>query len=122
MSCNPLGHPVELALTAAQASDIRQAEGLLADHRPEAVIADAGYDSDALAERVAGRGAEVVVKPNGCRKEPRAIDRHLYKERNVVERFWSKAKQYRRVATRYEKKAVNFLAFVQVASIMVMLQ
>lgn len=111
-----------MKLTAAQESDIRQAEDLLAGHEPEAVIADAGYDSDALAGRIAGRGATVVVKPNRRRKEPRGIDRHLYKERNVVERFWSKAKQYRRVATRYEKKAANFLAFVQVASVMVMLQ
>jgi transposase len=116
VSCSPLGHPVALKLTAAQAED------LLAGHEPEAVIADAGYDSDALAEEIAGRGAEVVVKPNRCRKEPREIDRHLCKERNVVERFWSKAKQYRRVATRYDKKAVNFLGFVQVASIMVLLQ
>jgi transposase len=109
-------------LTAAQASDIKQAEELLADHRPEAVIADAGYDSNTLAEQIAGRGAAVVVKANRCRKEPREIDRHLYKERNIVERFWSKVKQYRRAATRYEKKAVNFLAFIQVASVMVMLQ
>jgi transposase len=122
VSCNPLGHPVEFKLTPAQASDIKQAEDLLAEHRPTAVIADAGYDSDALAETIARRGAEVVVKPNRCRKEPRVIDRHLYKERNLVERFWSKVKQYRRVATRYEKKAANFLAFVQVASVMVMLQ
>jgi transposase len=122
VSCSPLGHPVELRLTAAQESDIRQAEGLLAGHQPEAVIADAGYDSDALAEEIAGRGAAVVVKPNRCRKKPRRIDPQLYKERNVVERFWSKVKQYRRVATRYEKKAANFLAFVQVASVMVMLQ
>jgi transposase len=121
-SCNPLGHPVEPKLTAAQESDVRQAEGLPAGHRPEAVIADAGYDSDALAGKIAGRRAEVVIKPHRRRKQPRALDRHLYKERNVVERFWSKAKQYRRVATRYEKKAVNFLAFVQVASMMVMLQ
>jgi transposase len=111
-----------LKLTAAQESDIKQAEQLLAGHEPEAVIADAGYDSDALAEKIAAGKAEVVIKPNRCRKQPRVIDRHLYKERNVVERFWSKAKQYRRVATRYEKKAVNFLAFVQVASMMVMLQ
>lgn len=122
VSCNPLGHPVELKLTAAQESDIKQAEDLLAEHRPEAVIADAGYDSDALAEEVTGRDAEVVIKPNGCRKSPREIDRHLYKERNVVERLWSKVKRYRRVATRYEKKAANFLAFVQVASVMVMLK
>jgi transposase len=120
--CSPLGRPVALKLTAAQASDVRQAEGLLAGHEPEAVIADAGYDSGALAEAIAGRGAAGVVKPNRCRKAPREIDRHPYKERKVVERFWSRAKQYRRVATRYDKKAVNFLAFVQVASVMVMLQ
>ena len=71
---------------------------------------------------IAGRGAEVVIKPNGCRKAPREIDRHLNKERNVVERYWAKVKQYRRVATRYEKKAANFLTFVQVASILVMLR
>lgn len=111
-----------MTLTAAQAADIKQADALLAEHQPEAVIADAGYDSDALAEEIAERGAAVVIKPNGCRTEPPEIDWHLYKERNVVERFWSRVKQYRRVATRYEKKAVNFLAFIQVASIMVMLQ
>lgn len=110
-----------MQLTAAQAADIKQAEALLADHAPQAVIADAGYDSDALAAGIAGRGAEVVVKPNRCRKVPRVIDGHWYRERNVVERFWSKGKQYRRVATRYEKKARTFLAFVQVASVMVML-
>jgi putative transposase len=122
VSCNPLGHPVEWKLTAAQQSDIKQAEDLLADHAPAAVIADAGYDSDALARSISARGAEVVVKPNRRRTAPRVIDRHLYRERNVVERFWSKAKQYRRVATRYEKKAANFLAFVQVAAVRVMLQ
>ena len=63
-----------------------------------------------------------MVKPNRCRKAPRLVDWHLYRERNVVERFWSKVKQYRRVATRYDKKAANFLAFVQVASIMILLK
>jgi transposase len=121
-SVGPLGHPVELKLTAAQAADVKQAEDLLADHTPAAVIADAAYDSDAFAAAVEGRGATVVIKPNRRRKEPREIDRHLYRERNVGERFWSKAKQSRRVATRYDKKAQNFLAFIQVAALMVVLQ
>src|SRR5262249_36181141 len=69
-----------------------------------------------LAEAIAARGAEVVVKPNRCRKQPRRIDQHLYKERNGVERFGSKVKQSRRGAPRSEQKAVNFLAFRQVAS------
>ena len=59
---------------------------------------------------------------NGCLEKQRVIDRHLYCERNLCERFWSKVKQYRRVATRFEKKAVNFLAFVKVAAMMVMLK
>jgi len=56
------------------------------------------------------------------RLPPRETDWSRYKDRNLVERFWSKAKQYRRVATRFEKKAQNFLAFVHVASIMIMLR
>jgi len=121
-SVNGLGHPVELKLTAAQESDIAQAEDLLADHAPEVVIADRGYDKKALVEEIERRGAEAVIPTQKDRTEQRVIDRHLYRERNVAERFWSKAKQYRRVATRYDKKAANFLAFVQVAAVMVMLQ
>jgi transposase len=111
-----------LKLTAAQESDIAQAEELLADHRPTAVIADKGYDSDALVKRVESRGAEAVIPPRKNRVEQRSTDWHLYRGRSVVECFWSKAKQFRRVATRYEKKAQNFLAFVQVAAIMVLLR
>ena len=111
-----------MTLTAAQESDIGQAETLLADHRPEAVIADKGYDKKALVAEIEARGAEAVIPTLANRKEQREIDPHLYRERNLAERFWSKAKQYRRVATRYDKKAINFLAFVKVAAIMVMLQ
>ena len=121
-SFTPLGHPVELTLTAAQESDIRQAEALLAGHGPQAVIADRGYDSRAFVTMIEARGAEAVIPTLRTRKEQRGIDRHLYRERNVAERFWSKAKQFRRVATRYEKKAADLLAFVQVASVTVMLQ
>lgn len=119
---NPLGHPVELKLTAAQESDITQAEVLLADHKPEAVIADKGYDSAALVAAIESRGAEAVIPPRKNRTEPRRMDWCLYRERGVVEWFWNKAKQFRRVATRYDKKAQNFLAFIQVAAIMVLLR
>ena len=116
-----LGNPVEILLTPGQAHDAPQAEALLGDHKPGAVIADKGYDSDALAESIASRGAEVVIPPLGQRTQPRAIDRVLYKERNLAERFISRLKHYRRVATRYEKTARNHLAFWQLASIMVLL-
>ncbi len=111
-----------MTLTTGQASDIGQAETLLAAHEPEVVIADKGYDSDAFVGIIETRGAEAVIPPKSNRVKPREYDRHTYKERNLVERFWSKAKQFRRVASRYEKKAANFLAFVQVAAIMVMMQ
>jgi transposase len=111
-----------LTLTPGQASDIGQAEALLADHEPEAVIADRGYDKKALVEEIESRGAEAVIPTQRGRKDQREIDRHLYRERNLAERFWAQAKQYRRVATRYEKKAANFLAFAWVAALMVMLK
>ena len=111
-----------MKLTAAQESDIAQAEALLAGHEPEVVIADKVYDKKALVEEVESRGAEAVIPTQKNRKQQRDIDPHWYRERNLCERFWGKVKQYRRVATRYEKKAVNFLAFVKVAAMMVMLK
>jgi transposase len=111
-----------LLLTAAQESDIAQAEALLADHTPEVVIADKGYDKKALVEEIESRGARAVIPTQKNRAAQRAVDPHLYRERNVCERFWAQAKQYRRVATRYEKKAANFLAFAWVAAVMVMLK
>jgi len=111
-----------LRLTPGQASDIGQAAALLADHEPEAVIADKGYDKQAFVDTIEARGAEAVIPTQKDRKEQRAIDPHRYKERNVCERFGSKAKQFRRVATRYEKKAQNFLAFVKVAALVIMLK
>ena len=119
---NGLGQPVELTLTAGQASDIGQAEVLLADHEPEVVIADTGYDCDAFVAVIEGRQAEAVIPPRANRSEPRARDRHTYKERNVVERFRAQAEPFRRVATRYDKKAANVLGFVRVAALTVMLK
>jgi transposase len=111
-----------LLLTAAQESDIAQAEALLAGHTPEVVIADKGYDKKALVDEIESRGAQAVIPTQKNRKEQREVDPHLYRERNVCERFWARAKQFRRVATRYEKKAANFLAFAWVAALTVMLK
>ena len=86
------------------------------------VIADKAYDSDAVVRAIKGGGAEAVIPPKRNRTDPRPYDRDRYKDRNLAERFWAKAKHYRRVATRYEKTARNFLAFVHVASIMILLR
>jgi transposase len=117
-----LGNPVEFVLSPGQAADVTHAPALLADHRPGAVIADKGYDSAALVEMVEARGAAAVIPTQKTREVQRAIDRLLYRERNLAERFLNRAKHYRRVATRYDKTARNYLAFVHVAAIMVLLR
>ena len=111
-----------MILTPGQAADVTQAKELIKGLPIEVVIADKGYDSRAVVEAIEARGAEAVLPSLKNRSEPREYDRERYKDRNLVERFWSKAKQYRRVATRYEKTATNFLAFVHVASIMILLR
>jgi len=109
--------PVELKLNAGQEADATHAGSLLGNHRPKVVIADKGYDSDRLRAQIAGLGAKVVIPPLKCRKAPLTYDKKLYKDRNLAERFWSVAKQCRRVATRYDKTDTNYLGFVHVASI-----
>jgi transposase len=91
-------------------------------HEADAFLADKAYDSDAVVAAAKRQGAEAVIPSKKDRKVPREYDRHLYKERKKVEWFNNLIKQYRRVATRYEKTARNFLGFVHVASIMVLLR
>lgn len=122
-----LGLPVAFLVTAGQEADVSHAEALLKAAAPEGtevevVIGDKGYDSKALVAAVEAMGAEAVIPTQKGRKEQRLIDAERYKDRNLVERFWSQAKQFRRVATRYEKTARNYLAFVHLASIMVLLR
>jgi putative transposase len=118
---NPLGHPVALKLTGAEAADSPHLPGLIAGVEADAVLADKGYDSDANRAAIWASGARPCIPPRKNRTEPVGYDRHLYKERNVVERYFARVKQYRRVATRYDKKAANFLGFVWLASIDIML-
>jgi transposase len=113
---------VKLTLTPGQAADVTQAEALVEGVPAEVVIGDKGYDSDAVVRLIRARGAEAVIPPRENRKAKRAYDRERYRDRSLVERFWQRVKQYRRVATRYEKTARNFMGFVLVASIMVLLR
>jgi putative transposase len=117
----PLGHPVALKLTGAESADSPHLPDLIADVTAEAVLADKGYDSDANRSAIRRRRAEPCIPSRKNRKVPVAYDRHLYQERNVVERYFARIKQYRRVATRFDKKAANFLGFVWVASIAIVL-
>jgi transposase len=119
---NGLGLPVRLVLTPGQAADVTRAEALIEGAPFEVVIADRGYDSQAVVDAVEAEGGEAVIPTRKNCKVQRVIDRERYKDRNLAERFWARVKQYRRVATRYEKTARNFLALVHVASIMILLR
>jgi transposase len=100
---------------------VRAAE-LIADLAPGAVIADTAYDAEHFHDAIAQAGAQPVVKPRPNRKKPRPFDAALYKERNAIERFFSKLKHFRRVATRYDKLLANFMGFVLLAAIAITLR
>lgn len=87
-----------------------------------AVIADKGYDSDALVEHIHAHEAEAIIPPRANRNAPRAYDWHRYQARNLVERFFNRLKQFRRVATRYEKLAAHFAAMVTCVCIVLWLK
>jgi putative transposase len=119
-SVDALGNPRRLILTAGQAHDVHTGPALVEGEDTEAVIADKAYDSDEFLALIAQMGAEAVVPPKANRVEQREYDKNLYADRNKVERFYNKAKHYRRLATRYEKTARNYLAFWHVASCIIL--
>jgi transposase len=112
------GLPIRLALTPGEAHDIRLARKLLSRLKPKSMLlADRGYDANWIRELVMKKGAWTNIPPKSNRSEPICFSPYLYRARNRVERFFNKIKQCRRVATRYDKLAANYLAFVQLASI-----
>ena len=90
---------------------------LLDGMEAKAILADKGYDADYVVKAAEFIGAEVVIPSKPNRKEVRSFDKDLYKERNLIERMFNKIKNFRRVATRYDKTAAAYLAFVVVAGI-----
>jgi transposase len=86
------------------------------------VLADKGYDSNALVESITTHGGKPVIPWRSNRKTPRVCDWHIYRERHLVECFFNKIKHFRRVATRYEKKTINFMAFILLSSILIWLR
>ena len=107
------GLPVRLNLTAGQASDKTAVPALLAGLPPAAaLVADRGYDSDAVLALVTERGAQAHIPSTSRRRIQRSVAPALYRQRNLVERFFCNLKQFRRVATRFDKLARNYLAAV----------
>ena len=103
-------------------ADICQAEGLIDGFSFENLLADKGYDSDPFRTSIANKGAHAVIPSNRSRSRAIPYDKDLYKERNVVERFISKIKHYRRVATRYEKTVLSFASVLFLVAAMIWLK
>lgn len=112
------GLPIRLALTPGQASDKAAAMPLIASlNRTRDLVADRGYDAQYVLDIAQSRGALAHIPTQRDRKIQRSVDRSIYRQRNLVERFFNKLKHFRRVATRYDKLARNFLAAVALASV-----
>lgn len=116
IACDGDGKPVTIILTPGQDHDVTQGPTLIEGSEAKKVIADKAYDSDSLIEKIEEQNAEPVIPSRSNRTTERPYNKKDYKKRNVVERLINVLKQCRRVATRYEKTARNFLAFVMVAS------
>lgn len=112
------GLSIRLGLTAGQAHDGQIADTLL-DHLGlrTIVLADKAHDADCIRELIQEQGATPNLPPKNNRRWKPCFSKRLYRERNLIERFFSKLKHFRRVATRYDKLAANFLAMVQLASL-----
>ena len=111
------GLPITLKLTPGQAHDGRSAADMLDTiGTGQVLLADRVYDSDALHRKLAARGARANVKPMPQRTNIPTFDRKLYRRRNLVERFFSKLKHFRAIATRFEKHSANYLALVKLAA------
>ena len=116
-----LGNIMRWIVTGGEAADVNSAAPLIEGLKADAVIADKAYDADELVDIIEVSGATVVIPPRKNRKEQRVYDRHLYKDRNVVERFFNRIKQFRRIATRYEKLARNFHSMLNLVGTMIWL-
>ena len=108
------GLPLGFRLTGGQTHDCTQAIALLGDRKPEAVLADKGYDTNPILSHLAERGITAVIPPRSLRKVQRSFDRTLYRQRNRIERTFAHLKQFRRLATRFDKLKQNFQATVTI--------
>ena len=114
--CDQKGLPLKLILTAGQVADVTQAQALIAGRKAKYVLADRGYTSHALMLQVYTMGATPVIPPRRGTYRVYPFSKKIYKARNVIERAVNKLKHFRRVATRFEKNAVNFLAMLHLAA------
>ena len=117
-----LGNLLAFTVTAGQYSEYPQASHLLIQYHNTTILADKGYDSRSLIDALHQQGCEAVIPSRRTNHHPRTIDRHLYKERHLIETFFNKIKEYRKIATRYDKLVEVFAAFVCLAASLIWLR
>jgi transposase len=111
-----LGNPLDFILTPGQAHDLEGADALLPDMAADTLLADKAFDADErVIEPLLARGKSIVIPSKSNRKVQRDFDRDAYKARHLIENFFCKLKQYRAIATRYDKTARTFLAAIHLA-------
>ena len=117
-----LGNPVAFLLTPGQAHDLEGADALLPQMQADTLVADKAFDADErVIEPLRAAGKNLVIPPKSNRKDQRTFDKEMYKARHLIENFYCKLKQYRAIATRYDKTARNFLAGIHLAAAVIWL-
>ena len=119
--CDALGLPIRFLVTGGEVHDSRMAESLIKGLDGKNLLADKGYDSRSVVAFAEHAGMDVIIPSRSNSLDPRDYDPVLYRERNQIERLFNRLKNCRRVATRYEKTARNFLAMLQLAGTMLWL-
>jgi transposase len=116
-----LGRPVHIHLSPGNRNDQSEASRLIEHAHGKYFVADRAYDTERVLKAVRAKGMKPVIPSASRRRVPRLLDRRLYRRRHRIENFFCQIKRYRRVATRYDKAAPNFLGFVLFAAIRVWL-
>ncbi len=120
--CDALGNPTGFHLSAGQVHDLEGADILLENLHADALLADKAYDAEErVLSKLKSKNCQAVIPPKSHRKISREYDKFLYQARHLIENFFAKLKQYRAIATRYDKKARNFLGGIYLAATMVWL-
>ena len=122
LATDALGNALRFILTGGERNDITQAESLVNDLVADYVIADKGYDAEAFVLKLKARNSEAIIPSRSNHKVQRKIDEHLYKERHLIENQIGKLKHFRRVFSRFDKLAKNYLSFIYLASTVVWLR
>lgn len=122
-TCDALGNPTSFHLTPGQEHDLNGADALMDEViKADALLADKAYDADErVRHKLAEKGCIAVIPPKSNRKNPLDYDKEDYKARHLIENFFAKLKQYRAIATRYDKTAQNFLGAIYIAAIVIWL-